>query len=76
MRLTINLSGFLEEVPELEAIPYLLKMYMKEVLELDIHIDPKDPHSTEFESESALIKHEYNLSENDFSITIDYQPKV
>lgn len=75
MRMTINLAGFLEEVPDFDAIPYLLKMYMREVLELDIHIDPKDPHDSDFESESALITHCYNLSERDFSITIDYQRK-
>ncbi|ENO4310182.1 hypothetical protein ACBG61_005431, partial [Escherichia coli] len=46
MRLTINLSGFLEEIPEVEAIPYLLKMYLREVLALDIDIDPENPYDT------------------------------
>lgn len=41
MRLKINLDGFLEDVQDLDAIPYLLKMYLREVLDLDIHIDPK-----------------------------------
>lgn len=75
MRLTINLSGFLEEVPDCDAIPYLLKMYMREVLELDIDIDPKNPHDADFTSDYADITHQYNLGENDFSITIDYNSK-
>lgn len=75
MRLTINLAGFLDEVPDYDAIPYLLKMYMREVLELDINIDPTNPHDAEFTSEYADITHQYNLGESDFSITIDYKRK-
>jgi hypothetical protein len=71
MRLKINLSGFLEEVPEIEAIPYLLKMYLREVLELDIHIDPTDPHDTSFVCDGKDMKYEYHLTDDDFYITLE-----
>ena len=76
MRLKVNLEGFLEEVQDQDAIPYLLKMYLRDILDLDIHIDPKNPHDTDITSETALIKHQYNVSDDGFSVIIDYTPKV
>ena len=76
MRLKINLEGFLEEVQDQDAIPYLLKMYLREILDLDIHIDPKNPNDTDITSETALINHQYNVSDDGFSVVIDYTPKV
>lgn len=76
MRLKINLEGFLEEVQDQDAIPYLLKMYLRDILDLDIHIDPKNPHDTDITSETALINHQYNVSDDGFSVVIDYTPKV
>lgn len=75
MRLKINLSGFLEEVPDAHAIPYLLKMYMREVLEMDIHIDPKDPHDTEFKCDGKDLNYNYHISDDDFYITLEYFPE-
>lgn len=74
MRLQINLSGFLEEVPEDTALPYLLKMYLREVENLDINIDPLNPHDTEIRSNTADVKYQYHLTDDDFYITLDYKP--
>lgn len=72
MRLKINLAGLLEDVQDLDAIPYLLKMYLREVLELDINIDPKNPRCAEFVSDTADISHRYNLSDTEFNFEFEY----
>lgn len=71
MRLTINLSGFLEEVPEVEAIPYLLKMYLREVLSLDIDIDPENPYDTSFKLAGKDLNYQYHLTDDDFYFTLE-----
>lgn len=65
----------LEEVPELDAIPYLLKMFMRDVLEMDIYIDPTDPHDTSFVIDGKELQHEYHLNDDEFYITLEYVPK-
>ena len=71
MRLTINLSGFLEEIPEVEAIPYLLKMYLREVLALDIDIDPENPYDTAFKSKGVELNYRYHLTDDDFYFILE-----
>lgn len=71
MRLTINLSGFLEEVPEVEAIPYLLKMYLREVLDIPIDLDPENPYDTAFKSDGIELDYRYHLTDDDFYFTLE-----
>lgn len=71
MRLTINLSGFLEEIPEVEAIPYLLKMYLREVLALDIDIDLENPYDTAFKSNGVELNYRYHLTDDDFYFILE-----
>lgn len=74
MRMIINLNGLIDEVGELDAIPYLLKMYLRDVEKLPIDIDPKNPGDSEITSSYAEIKCQYNVTEQDFSVTIEYEP--
>lgn len=71
MRLTINLSGILEEVPEADAIPYILKMYLREVLALDIDIDPENPYDTTFKSNGKDLNYQYHLNDDDFYFILE-----
>lgn len=74
MRLTLNLSGLLEDVKDVRTIPYILKMYLKDIEGLPMIIDPKVPFS-ELATESGELQYQYNVTDKDFSITIDYTPK-
>ncbi|AEO97041.1 hypothetical protein CPTAKMNP4_058 [Salmonella phage vB_SenM-AKM_NP4] len=75
MRLKIDLAGMLEDIPELEAIPYILKMYLREVLEMDIHIDPTNPHDITFIVDGKEVPHQYVVSPDGFYFSLDYFPK-
>lgn len=73
-RMTINLNGLIDEVGDLDAIPYLLKMYLRDVEKLPIDIDPKNPGSSELTSAFAMVNCQYNVTEQDFSVDIEYEP--
>ncbi len=74
MRMTINLNGLIDEIGDLDAVPYVLKLYLRDVAKLPIDIDPKNPGDTEITSSFAEIKHSYNVTEDDFSVDIEYLP--
>lgn len=74
MRMTINLNGLINDVSEIDAIPYLLKLYLRDVEKLPIDIDPKNPGNVDITSSYADINYQYNVSEHDFSVTIEYIP--
>lgn len=74
MRMTINLNGLIDEIGDLDAVPYLLKLYLRDVEKLPIDIDPKNPGDTEITSSFAEIKYRYNITEKDFSVDIEYLP--
>lgn len=76
MRMTINLSGLLEEIDqEISAIPYLIKLYLKEKVGIPILIDPLNPFDTSFEVIGGTFTHEYLVDETEFSITVEYEPQ-
>lgn len=74
MRLKINLSGFLEEVGDNSALPYLLKLYLKDIEKLPIIIDPKNPGVEEITTATGELSYDYHLSEDEFYISLDYKP--
>lgn len=74
MRMTINLNGLIDEIGDLDAVPYLLKLYLRDVEKLPIDIDPKNPGDTEITSSFAEINYRYNVTEKDFSVDIEYLP--
>lgn len=75
MRLTINLAGFLEEVGDLTALPYLLKMYLRDVEKLPINIDPKNPGEVQITSDENEIEYRYHVTDDNFYLTLEMTPK-
>lgn len=75
MRLKINLTGFLDEISDISAVPYLLKMYLREVEKLPINIDPKNPGEVKITSDEHDIDYRYYVSDDEFYLTLDLFPK-
>ncbi|BAQ22715.1 hypothetical protein AU156_gp065 [Edwardsiella phage PEi20] len=75
MRLTINLAGFLEEVGDITAVPYLLKMYLRDVEKLPIKIDPMNPGEVHLTSDDNDIEYRYHVTDDNFYITLELTPK-
>ncbi|AAU29251.1 hypothetical protein [Escherichia phage CLB_P2] len=74
MELKINLVGLLEEVDgEYSAIPYVLKMYLKDIAKLPIVIDPKHPDSVEIKAEKGTLTYNYHVTDEDFYIKLNYK---
>lgn len=72
MRKTINLSPIIDEIGDIDAVHYILKLYLRDVEKLPIKIDPLNPGSSDLSSDYAKIDYHYNVSEDEFSITLDY----
>lgn len=75
MRLQINLAGFIDEVGDLSAVPYLLKMYLRDVENLPIDIDPRNPGKVELTSEENEIDYRYHVTDDLFYLDIELTPK-
>ncbi|QPI13786.1 hypothetical protein MYO4S_00030 [Serratia phage 4S] len=77
MRTTINLSGLLEELDnDFDAVPYVLKLHLKEVHGIPLIIDPLNPGDPTFEVSEGEFKHEYLVDGTSFSVTVEYSEKV
>lgn len=74
MRLQINLAGFLDSV-DVTAIPYMLKMYLREVENLPIDIDPLNPGIVELTSENNKVEYAYHVIDDKFYLDIELTPK-
>lgn len=76
MRLQINLTGFLDEIgDDVSALPYLLKMYLRDVENLPISIDPKNPGRVELTSDNNEVEYSYHLIDDLFYLDIELTPK-
>lgn len=75
MRLKINLTGFLDEIGDVSAVPYLLKMYLREVEKLPINIDPLNPGDTTLTSDNNEIEYRYHVTDDNFYLTLEMTPK-
>lgn len=75
MRLKLNLNGFLEEVGDQNAIPYLLKMYLRDIEKLPIIIDPKNPGLEEITTKSGVLSYEYQVTDEGFFVELNYKPE-
>lgn len=75
MRLKINLEGFLNEQEDNSAVPYLLKMYLRDVEKLPINIDPNNPGDCNITSDEGEIEYKYHVDDNNFYFTLEYIPK-
>lgn len=79
MRMKLNLSGLLEEIDQglngLPSIPYLIKLYLKEKLNIPVIIDPLNPFDTSIEVESGSITHSYEIDETRFELHVEYHPE-
>ncbi|QQG32353.1 hypothetical protein CkP1_0059 [Citrobacter phage CkP1] len=42
---------------------------------MDIHIDPKNPHDTEFKCNGKDLNYNYHISDDEFYITLEYFPE-
>ncbi|AHY25029.1 hypothetical protein AVV36_gp067 [Pectobacterium bacteriophage PM2] len=76
MRLQIDLSGFLDEIGrDLNTLPYLLKMYLRDVEKLPIDIDPLNPGEVHLTSKNNIVDYNYHVTDDNFFITINMTPK-
>lgn len=76
MRLKINLSGILDEVEgDYTVIPYLLKMYLKDIENLPIVIDPNKVAEQDIDVETGKISYQYHLTDELFYVDVDYHPE-
>ena len=75
MRLQINLAGLIDNIDDVSAVPYLLKMYLREVEKLPIDINPLNPGIVELTSENNYIKYSYHLIDDLFYLDIELTPK-
>lgn len=76
MRLKINLSGILDEVEgNYEIIPYLLKMYLKDIENLPIVIDPKNIAEQDIDVETGRLSYRYHLTDDLFYVDVEYKPE-
>lgn len=76
MRLKINLTGFLDEIGgDVSGLPYLLKMYLRDVEKLPINIDPNNPGDTTLTSDFNEIEYRYHVTDDNFYLTLEMTPK-
>lgn len=73
MRMKLNLDGLLEEAnSEENAIPYLLKMYLRDKVGIPVIINPLDPYEPSIEVSEGEIKYEFDINPDHFSVDIEY----
>ena len=73
MRLTLNLSGLLEEVDnDYNSVPYVLKMYLRDKVGIPMIIDSLNPGDASFEVESGEFEYEFLVDDPTFSVNIEY----
>lgn len=75
MRLQINLAGFIDEISDVSAVPYLLKMYLRDVEKLPISIDPTNPGKVEITSDGNEVEYTYHVTDELFYLDIELSPK-
>ncbi|AIS73384.1 hypothetical protein [Enterococcus faecalis] len=46
-------------------------MYLREVLALDIDIDPENPYDTAFKSNGVELNYRYHLTDDDFYFILE-----
>ncbi|ASD52130.1 hypothetical protein KNT64_gp178 [Pseudomonas phage PspYZU05] len=68
---TLDLTGFLEHEFELESIPYLLKLVLRDKLGIPVVIDPLDPHDVEIRTETQTIEHSYYVDESGLKVKLN-----
>lgn len=77
MELKLSLTGILDEVHgNYSAIPYFLKLYLKEIEKLPIEIDPLNPGAIDIKTASGLLKYNYHVTDHDFYVHVNYTPDV
>ncbi|AJD81888.1 a-gt.5 hypothetical protein [Yersinia phage phiR1-RT] len=74
MSLKINLAGFLDEIDDVSSIPYLLKLYLLDVIKIPIKIDPLNPGDETITSDFGIVEYQYNVTDTEFSVSIDFKP--
>lgn len=76
MELKIDLTGLLDEIDgDLSAIPYLLKLHLREIENLPIDIDPSNVRNVEFTSETNEVEYRYHVDDDRFYFSIELTPK-
>lgn len=73
---TLDLTGFLENVQDLDSIPYLLKLFLKEKIGLDVEIDPLDPldpFDVEIKVNGRAIEHSYFVDEIGLKVKLNLE---
>lgn len=75
MRLKINISRLLEEAEfETDLVPYFAKLFLRDC-GVPVVINPCNIKSPDLEVLTGTISHSYNVSEDEFSLIIDYIPE-
>ncbi|AEN93787.1 hypothetical protein [Escherichia phage vB_EcoM-E33] len=71
----INITPLLDGMEDFEALPYFIKLILRDVKGLPIDIDPLNVRNIEFTSPDNNVDYRYHVENANFYFTIELTPK-
>lgn len=67
----LNLTPLIEEYNDINAIPYLIKLFLKEQYNIPVIIDPINVYDEDISVEQGVFNHSYTIE--DFNLYLEFE---